>query len=130
LAVAHLNDHLKPGEVLEATRGILLVYGIGSALGPLVAGLFMARWGAPSLLGYFAAALVLLGLFGLYRKWRSAPVPAAEQGAFVPMVRTSQAVLEMYPEADLEPELDLQPRAALEEEATINAHSDSSLELS
>jgi MFS family permease len=114
LAVAHLNDHLKPGEVLEATRGILLIYGIGSALGPLAAGLCMAMWGASALLGFFASALLLLGLFGLYRKWRSAPVPAAEQGAFVPMVRTSQAVLEMYPEADLEPELDLQPRAAVD----------------
>ena len=34
-------------------------------------------------------------------------IDAAEQGAFVPMVRTSQAALEMHPEAEVEPELDL-----------------------
>lgn len=115
LAVAHLNDHLKPGEVLEATRSILLVYGVGSALGPVMAGLCMTAWGAPTFLEYLAVILAFLGLFGLYRTQQSAPIPAEEQGEFVPMVRTSQAVLEMYPEADLEPELDLKPSADVEE---------------
>lgn len=109
LAVAHLNDHLKPGEVLEATRSILLVYGAGSALGPMVAGFCMTVWGGPAFLEYLATILTLLGLFGLYRIRRSAPIPAEAQGEFVPMVRTSQAALEMYPEADLEPELNLKP---------------------
>jgi MFS family permease len=109
LAVAHLNDHLKAGEVLEATRGILLIYGIGSTLGPIAAGFCMAIWGPSTLLGYFAVILALLGLFGIYRAQCSAPIPAEEQGEFIPMVRTSQAALEMYPEADLELELALVP---------------------
>lgn len=109
LAVAHLNDHLKAGEVLEATRGILLVYGIGAALGPMVSGLCMVTWGDRTLLGYFAAILALLGLFGMYRTQRSTPIPAEEQGEFIPMVHTTQAALEMHPEADLEPGLDLEP---------------------
>ncbi|ABA58031.1 Major facilitator superfamily MFS_1 [Nitrosococcus oceani ATCC 19707] len=125
LAVAHLNDHLKPGEVLEATRGILLVYGAGSALGPLIAGFCMAVWGPSGLLDYLAAILALLGLFGLYRTQRSAPIPAEEQGEFVPMIRTSQAVLEMYPEADLEPELDLALSTDFEEEAEPESPPDS-----
>jgi MFS family permease len=109
LAVSHLNDHLKAGEVLEATRGILLIYGIGSAVGPMAAGFCMATWGAHTLLEYFAVILALLGLFGIYRTQHGAPIPAEEQGEFVPMVRTSPAALEMYPEADLEPELTLEP---------------------
>ncbi|ADE14233.1 major facilitator superfamily MFS_1 [Nitrosococcus halophilus Nc 4] len=126
LAVAHLNDHLKPGEVLEATRSILLVYGAGSALGPVVAGFCIATWGAPSFLEYLAAILALLGLFGLYRTRRSAPVPVEEQGEFVPMVRTSQAALEMYPGADLEPELDLKPSAGSEEKPKTGSPSNAS----
>lgn len=109
LAVAHLNDHLKAGEVLEATRGILLIYGIGSTLGPIAAGFCMAIWGPSTLPGYFAVILALLGSFGIYRAQCSAPIPAEEQGEFIPMVRTSQAALEMYPEADLELELALVP---------------------
>lgn len=124
LAVGHLNDHLKSGQVLEATRGILFIYGVGSALGPLVVGFCMAVWGASTFLGYLATILALLGLFGLYRTQRSAPVPAEEQGEFVPMVRTSQAALEMYPGADLEPELDLEPPAASEAQPDLETRSD------
>ena len=36
ISVAHTNDHLDPGQVLEATRGLLLVYGFGALFGPLL----------------------------------------------------------------------------------------------
>lgn len=100
LSVAHLNDHLSPHEVLEATRGLLLIYGIGTTFGPSAASLSMTSLGPGSLFLYFAAALATLVLFGSYRMLKSAPVPVQDQGEFVPLVRTSQAALEMYPEAD------------------------------
>ena len=79
LSVAHMNDHLPPGEVLEATRGLLLVYGAGATLGPTVAG--------------------LLGLYALRRTRVSPPVPPEEQRAYVPLARVSPEALGLYPEA-------------------------------
>ena len=32
ISVAHTNDHLEPGQVLEGTRGLLLVYGLARSL--------------------------------------------------------------------------------------------------
>jgi hypothetical protein len=64
----------------------------------------MEALGPRSLLTYFAATQLSLALFGIYRMWVRAAVPAEAQGAFVPMVRTSQVALEMDPRAEVEPE--------------------------
>jgi MFS family permease len=111
ISVAHTNDHLEPGEVLEATRGLLLIYGGGALAGPLLGGAAMTLAGPVGLPALSAATVALLGLFGLYRMARRAPPPTAEQGEFVLMVRTTPVVLEMHPQADPAPELDLNPAA-------------------
>jgi MFS family permease len=97
LSVSHVNDHLAPAEVLHATSGLLLLYGIGASVGPALVGVLMNTLGAASLLGYFAVVLGLLALFALYRMRVAEPLPAELRGPFVPMVRTSQAALEMDP---------------------------------
>ena len=107
ISVAYTNDHLHPGQVLEATRGLLLVYGIGALCGPLLAGLAMQGAGPVGLPAVSAASAGALALYGLYRMTRRAAAPIAEQTEFVPMVRTSPVALEMHPDADVAPELDL-----------------------
>lgn len=107
LCVAHVNDQLDPAHVLEATRGLLLVYGMGAVLGPSVAGWLMTNYGQGSLPLFFGAVAVALALFALYRMARSEAVPTEEQANYVPVVRTSQAALEMDPRTELEPELTL-----------------------
>lgn len=107
LCVAHMNDHLDASEILEATSGLLLTYGIGATLGPAVVGALMSAFGARMLLLYFFSLLLLLATAAYHFMRKRPPLPAAEQGEFVPMVRTSQAALEMHPKTEVEPELDL-----------------------
>jgi MFS family permease len=107
LSVAHTNDHLGPGEVLEATRGLLLLYGIGALCGPLLGGVSMALFGPIGLPIGSASALALLGLFGLFRTTQRSPPPIEDQSDYVALVRTSPVALNMHPEADpTEPSLD------------------------
>lgn len=108
ISVAHTNDHLKPGQVLEATRGLLLVYGLGALFGPLLAGMAMEAVGPAGLPAISAVATAALAMYGIYRVSRRAPPPLDEQTEFVAIVRTSPVALEMYPDADPSPELDLQ----------------------
>jgi MFS family permease len=95
LSVAHLNDHLAPGEILEATQGLLLVYGVGATVGPSAAGVLMGGFGPGSLLVYFAVAYGLLGLFALSRVRLRPPVPAEDQRQFVPLARMSPMGVEL-----------------------------------
>lgn len=106
ISVAHTNDQLEQGQALEATRGLLLIYGIGALCGPVVAGLAMEGAGPVGLPAMSAATAGLLALFGLYRMARRSAPPVADQTGFVPLVRTSPVVLEMLPAADQSGEID------------------------
>ena len=109
ISVAHTNDHLDSGQVLEATRGLLFIFGFGALCGPLLGGLAMDAVGPVGLPMVSAAAAVILAVYGLYRMTRRPPTPLGEQTKFIPLVRTTPVGLEMHPDADPEPELELPP---------------------
>jgi MFS family permease len=109
ISVAHANDHLQSSQVLSATRGLLLLYGLGALFGPLLGGWIMDRVGAVGLPLFSASVLLLLCCYGFYRMFRRAPPPLVEQAEFVPLARTSPVVMEMHPQAETEPELDFPP---------------------
>ena len=100
ISVAHTNDHLQPSQVLAATRGLLLLYGLGAILGPILVSFGMTRWGPIGHPIICAGTALALAIFGLFRMiLREAP-PVSEQADFVPMARTSPVVLEMHPEVE------------------------------
>lgn len=99
LSIAHFNDQLQLSEILQASQGLLLIYGIGSAVSPLLAGFFMDLFGPGSFFLYCALAFAVLTLTGCLLVFTHKPPPAEEQVEFVPMVRTSPTALEMLPDA-------------------------------
>src|SRR5690606_24666478 len=101
LCVAHSNDYVASQDFVAAASGLLLVYGIGAAVGPLLAGPLIQYVGGYALLVFLASIHAGLGLFILVRmKLRAAPPPDAQE-PFVMLGRTSQSVLEMIaPESD------------------------------
>lgn len=102
LSVAQANDHLDTEHVLETTRGLLLLSGIGAALGPMAAGLLMEWLGARMLMLYFAVLMVLLAGFAGLRRRLGETIETKAQAEFVVMARTSPAVLELDPRAEPE----------------------------
>ena len=88
IAVAHLVDYLERDELMSASSTVLLVNGVGSALGPLVAGNLMNR-GQPALLfAWFLALGALLAGYALYRFLRRRREVSAGDH-FVPRVSTT-----------------------------------------
>jgi len=100
LSVAHTNDQIKPTEVMDATQGLLLLNGVGAAIGPIIAGVFMQILGAQGLMIYFSIVFGILALFIVFRMGVSTPIPNEEQGDFVPMARTGTAAVEMDPRTE------------------------------
>jgi MFS family permease len=103
LAVAHLNDYLRAEDTLEATRGLLLVHGVGAAVGPALAGLLMDRLGAGTLFVYFAVVLLALAAFGYVQARKPVPDSAGHTG-FMPMGEGSTVAAELDPRTDAMPE--------------------------
>jgi len=89
--VAHANDHAAPGTYIQISGGLLLVYGIGAIVGPLIAGFGMASFGVSGLFMTTNAAHFLIILFTLWRIGKRADVASADKGNFVasPMARSS-----------------------------------------
>ena len=97
LGVAHVNDVIDSSRLLEFTSGLLLVHGVGAAVGPVLAGGVMDQFGANSLMVFFAVVLVLLALYTIKRMGAAPPVPEAAKADYVVMGSGSQAVLQMDP---------------------------------
>lgn len=101
ISVAHVNDMVDAKQVLETTGGLLLVHGIGAALGPTIAGLLIDMVGPEGLMLHMALVLALLALFAVRRIRATAPVPAEAKFDFVMMGTASPAVVQLAPEPSL-----------------------------
>jgi hypothetical protein len=77
--------------------------GIGSATGPLLAGLILYLAGASALPLAFAAVLTLFILFVLLQLRREEPTPQPEMTEFVPLTRTSTVAAEIDPRTEADP---------------------------
>jgi MFS family permease len=80
--VAHANDHAPPGTSIQVSGGLLMVFGVGSILGPLVAGVAMSGIGAQGLFVTTIAAHVLMIGFTILRIARRAPVESQDKASF------------------------------------------------
>jgi len=99
ICVAHLLDHLPAQDMLSGCSSLLLLSGVGSAIGPTVAGAAMERFGPPALPGYFASVFALLAIGATVRRLvhrRKRDRPAH----FHAMMGTTPSALELLPETD------------------------------
>lgn len=67
LAVAHANDHADPEDFVETASGLLIVFGIGSMIGPMAMAPIMNALGPGGLFTGMGAAHVALAIYIFYR---------------------------------------------------------------
>jgi MFS family permease len=67
IASAHANDHAKDGNFIAISGGMLLLYGVGTMVGPLVASALMQQFGGAAI---FLATFIFQGLVVATVLWR------------------------------------------------------------
>ena len=78
--MAYVNDAVGKSEFVAASGCLLLVNGVGSAIGPVIAGIAMSTWQHG--LGYtLMTAQITIAVWGLYCVTREAP--HGHKGAFL-----------------------------------------------
>jgi MFS family permease len=95
VVVAHLIDHLHHDEILAGNAALLLVHGAAAALGPAVAGALMSALGAAALPLFFALMFAPAAAFAWLQARQGRDQIVDEAAHFMPMLRTSPAVLEL-----------------------------------
>lgn len=97
VSVAHANDFLEADDIVPTSSGLLLVYGAGAILGPLIAGLMMGWIGAKGLYLWNVGVMGIIVLFAIYRMQRRPAVPVDKQEALVIVPRTTHVAYELDP---------------------------------
>ena len=70
LVIAHANDHLQKEQVLGASAKLVLLYGLGSILGPLAVGQAMRIVGGSGFLIFMAVVYAALAAFAFWRRMK------------------------------------------------------------
>ena len=100
LAVAHINDFLKPDEIVAASSSFAILVGIGAVMGPILVSSFMSLIGPNGYFVYLLIGHTLLGLFGLYRMAKRAK-PEDLESQYTPLPRNiTPAGMELNPVTD------------------------------
>jgi MFS family permease len=82
LCVSHINDHLRPEQMVAASGTIILINGSGAVLGPVIVSAAMQTLGPMAYFGSATALHLAFAAFALWRKGHSRPVPAADKARF------------------------------------------------
>ncbi len=76
VAAAHANDFAKPEDFVKVSGGLLLLYGIGTIIGPTIGGPVMAAYGPYALFGVTSLAHILTVIYAIIRLRLRASVSA------------------------------------------------------
>lgn len=98
LCIAHANDFAPHDEMVEVSSGLLLLYGVGAALGPIAAGPAMERLGEGSLFALIVGAYAALALFALWRIGVHRIAAPETRGHFSPVPKSSPSVYSLESE--------------------------------
>lgn len=103
LCVAHTNDHLRSNQRLGATGGLVLIYSLGAAAGPLPAAALMDVTGPQGLFLFVGLCATAVVLFSLYRLWAAPSVPGERQLRYLLWPRTTPLAARLDPLSDENP---------------------------
>ena len=101
LSVAHTNDHPEAEDRVTVTSNLLLIYGIGAAIGPTLGGFSMSLFGRYSLFGLFIAGSLFLGLFAWYYMKHGKLISGEDKTHYAPYLRTSQVAVDLESQPDI-----------------------------
>lgn len=105
LALAYTNDYVPRSQVISASAGLVMVYGVMSIFGPLAASFVMQALGPSGFFWYMAVLMAALGVFGVIRMTVRPSLPADEQLPYVPALSrasplSTDVMEETYEEAE------------------------------
>ena len=95
IAVAHTNDYADPSQYVTVSGGLLLMYGVGATVGPIIAATFLTLTNTGMLFLYCTIIHLLLVAFVLYRLLAQR-APSEHPVPFADALAATQTVSPVY----------------------------------
>lgn len=108
LSITYTCDHFSEKKMIGITCALLLIYGVGCIVGPLISPVFMSYFGPSGLFLYMSILCAAFILICMWRVFHSKPLSEDEQSDYLPLPRATSMVLYFDPKSgfDEEGELD------------------------
>lgn len=100
LSITQVCDHLDHSHITTATALLLISYGFGSVMGPVVSSAVVEAFGINAIFLYFTALLGILGVIGIYVTIQRPIIPLEEQTDFQPLPNVTPIACEMDPRSE------------------------------
>mgnify|MGYP003627835908 CR=1 FL=1 len=97
LSIAHANDLVEPDDRVNVSSGLLLIFGLGAVIGPVIASAVMEVASHRALFYFTAGVHIFTAAFAFYRTTRRHAPAAAERDDFVLVNVSSPAVFGIDP---------------------------------
>ncbi len=99
LSAAHANDYAEPHEFVAISGGLLLIYGLGSIVGPSIAPIVMSVIEPSAMFAYTAIIHIFLAVYGTYRRTQRKPADDSTDYVSIPRPRAFAMMLRIDPRA-------------------------------
>ncbi len=99
-SVAHANDHAEPGDFVEISAGLLVIFGVGAVVGPLLASGLMEALGSRYLFMFTCVVHGAVAVWTLWRMKQRDAIAPEDRENYVPMIRTSPNAFAFDPRAE------------------------------
>lgn len=94
--VAHANDHADPGDFVMVSSSLLLMYGIGAVIGPLLASIIMSLTNSAGLFIFTGVAHFMLAIYLTYRVIRRDSSPIVDHIPFNDALNATHTASQIY----------------------------------
>ena len=71
VCMAHMNDHLKPSQIVAASGTLVLILATGATIGPTLGGMAIEHYGPEGIFYLLSLTAALTVLTGLFRWWHA-----------------------------------------------------------
>jgi len=107
LSITYTCDHFSDKKIVGITCALLIIYGVGCIVGPLVSPYFMSVFGPSGLFLYMSGLCAAFILVCLWRVFHAKSLRDEEQSDYLPLPRATSLAFYIDPRSDLDDEDEL-----------------------
>jgi len=107
ICMAHMNDHLKSGQVVAASGTLVLILAVGMIFGPTLGGFAITQYGPEGIFYLLACTSALTVLTALFRLWSGQPRVKNQVNAVALSANLSPEATSLYRETSIHDSADV-----------------------
>ena len=99
ICMAHMNDHLKPSQIIAASGTLVLILAVGMTFGPTLGALAIAHYGPEGIFYLLSTISAITVMTALFRLWSGQPRVESPTTAVPMAVNLTPEATRLYPDA-------------------------------